>query len=1015
MTKPPADQAERTRFTSELDRNFSVLAPAGVGKTKSLVDRVVAIATSPQASEWLPRLVVVTYTKKAADEMYQRARNAIIERRVGLPVLTQFNHAFFGTLHSFCVRLLRTHGHLCGLPAQFEPVEDDGELWQEFIGQTDRLAPKLHPDQMAQILRLVDMDTLLNLARSLPADALPNAFDALSPPPGVELKWVLGFEGGKSKSDTIPRSQRAAREWQETWLSGSGFAPLPKSASKAKEFWACWENAFAPLRKWMGPASLRVAAELARAYQDYRRQRGALTFADQVELAWELLRDPGASRSLRDQGFRIILDEAQDTDPLQFNILLELARPATATGLWMETGGAAPEPGRYCMVGDPQQSIYGQRADLAHYESVRKKLDQADAAEELTFTVTFRCDQAIIAGVNELVQPMFGRTEGQVDYTPLTARPEVGPGQVVRWCPATPPGEMTTVEPKTMHEARQLAEWLKNLGPGGLGADSWSEVAILAPRTRWLQVLSTALQRAGLLPQVHSERSVQADDPVYAWFTALLHILAQPDDGFEIVGVLRELYGLSDEALALHANGDGAVWNLATPVEPVNEVTRVLHALGRLHAEIQPLPIREAARRAVEQTTLLERLGAIPGLGDEVSTRLDVLLTLAGQAEADGLSLAEFAEQLRDGMEAGAPARPVQPDAIQLLTCHKAKGLQWDAVVIPLMFRPISPVNNYPVLLRTRPGEQPAVAFSSDDLGDSADQVALKVRQEMQRLLYVALTRARRTLVLADDYAIFPAKKPNRSFADLLGLMDTEGKLIFNETWNRWDAAPTQPARPHEAVAELDTPAWPPITTAELTAARQHAQAVPSRVLPYQLGEALARSERSLSEPEVERSVGAEAARAYGIWWHETIEHLDWADGRAAWEAAWQKALPVCPQPDRGAREGEALFASPLAQRLSGPALVRHREMPILWRRSADDCVEGIVDLAVWFAADRRWLIVDWKTNLIAPDGHAHLRDIYEPQLRAYAEALHELSGASVEAGVHSTVTGGWVPCAELP
>ncbi len=69
MTKPPADQAERTRFTSELDRNFSVLAPAGVGKTKSLVDRVVAIATSPQASEWLPRLVVVTYTKKAADEM----------------------------------------------------------------------------------------------------------------------------------------------------------------------------------------------------------------------------------------------------------------------------------------------------------------------------------------------------------------------------------------------------------------------------------------------------------------------------------------------------------------------------------------------------------------------------------------------------------------------------------------------------------------------------------------------------------------------------------------------------------------------------------------------------------------------------------------------------------------------------------------------------------------------------------------------------------------------------------
>jgi ATP-dependent helicase/nuclease subunit A len=1011
----PADQAARDRFVTELDHNFSVLAPAGVGKTKSLVDRVVAIATSPQAAEWLPRLVVVTYTKKAADEMYQRARNAIIEQRVGLPILTQFNHAFFGTLHSFCVRLLRTHGHLCGLPSQFEPVEDDEELWREFVSQTDRLAPRLPPAQVAQILRLVEVDKLLALAHALPTDALRAEFPPLPPPPVPELKWVLGFTGKKSTPDTILRSQRAAREWQEAWTGGQDFAPLPDSQSSAKEFATCWENAFVPLRTWMGQATLRVATDLAVAYQAYRHQRGALTFDDQISLAWDLVRDPLAGRRLREEGFRIILDEAQDTDPAQFNILLELARPPSVRGLWMESDGAPPEPGRYCMVGDPQQSIYGDRADLAHYTAVREKLAGAGAADELVFTVTFRCDQAIIRAVNDLVQPMFTRTDGQVTYHPLTARPGAGPGQVLRWTPAKTPDGLKGVEPVTLHEARQLAAWLKELGPTGLGAGSWSEVAVLAPRTRWLQTLSHALQEAGLLPQVHSERSVQADDPAYAWATALLHVLAQPGDGFEVIGVLREIYGLSDEALAWYAQGDGAVWNLTSPPPPGGEVANVLRALGTLHAAVQNLPVREAARQAFAQTTLRARLAAVPGIGDDLELRLESLLVQASQAEADGLSLSEFAEQLRDGMETGVPARPVQHDAIQLLTCHKAKGLQWEVVVLPLMYRPISPLNKYPVLLRTRPGLEPQVAFSSRDVGDATDQVNLKSRQEMQRLLYVALTRAKRTLVLADDYALFKAKKANRSFADLLGMMDPEGKAVFHEAWNQLNETPAPLELPAPPTAKPTLTPWNPLTDTDLAAAQKQAQDVAHRVLPYQLGEAQARTERALAEPEGARSEGAEAARAYGIWWHETIENLDWRGGPAVWAGAWKTGLAGCPDAARGEREGHALFASDTAQRLAKPGLVLHREMPILWRRSAQECVEGIMDLAAWDPERKRWLIVDWKTNVIGPDGHEHLRAMYEPQLRAYAEALHEITGASVEAGVHSTVTGGWVPCMEIP
>src|SRR5215213_9197580 len=102
----PSDQQERARFSSGLERNFSVVAAAGSGKTRALTDRIVAIAQSSHALEWLPQLVVVTYTNRAANEMQQRARAEMLKAKVRISVLSAFNQAFFGTIHSFCVKLL---------------------------------------------------------------------------------------------------------------------------------------------------------------------------------------------------------------------------------------------------------------------------------------------------------------------------------------------------------------------------------------------------------------------------------------------------------------------------------------------------------------------------------------------------------------------------------------------------------------------------------------------------------------------------------------------------------------------------------------------------------------------------------------------------------------------------------------------------------------------------------------------------------------------------------------------
>ncbi len=110
------DQPARDRFIQGHDINISVIAPAGVGKTSAIVDRIVHLAQLPEAVERLPRLVVVTYSVRAAQQMQQRARVAIHDAALPTSVQSDFQQTFLSTIHRLCVRLLDCFGHSLGLP-----------------------------------------------------------------------------------------------------------------------------------------------------------------------------------------------------------------------------------------------------------------------------------------------------------------------------------------------------------------------------------------------------------------------------------------------------------------------------------------------------------------------------------------------------------------------------------------------------------------------------------------------------------------------------------------------------------------------------------------------------------------------------------------------------------------------------------------------------------------------------------------------------------------------------------
>ena len=158
----PNDQTQRDRFRENLETNFSVIAAAGSGKTRAITDRIARMARHRQALSWLPRLVVVTFTHRAADEMQRRARQAILETGVSLDAIAAFDRAFFGTIHSFCVKLLNDYGHYLGLPPRLDLITDDAELWHDFVQNYTSLGGDLPEESRRVLLRHVPPSSSAN-------------------------------------------------------------------------------------------------------------------------------------------------------------------------------------------------------------------------------------------------------------------------------------------------------------------------------------------------------------------------------------------------------------------------------------------------------------------------------------------------------------------------------------------------------------------------------------------------------------------------------------------------------------------------------------------------------------------------------------------------------------------------------------------------------------------------------------------------------------------------------------
>ena len=1012
------DGNARESFACELNRNFSVVASAGSGKTRAITNRVIEIGKRSLAIEWLPQLVVVTYTNRAADEMQQRARQQILEdpKLSKKPeVIDAFNRAFFGTIHSFCMKLLAAHGHHLGLPQNLELITDDADLWNQFVQQYVTVGRSLTEETRRLLLRHVQARQLMELAHNTEIDL--TAVEPQTPYPDANFAKV--YAANEKPTSNIRKAKAELERWEKRWRDTDEFVPWPPCVTTSKEFVRIWRDAFRPLRDWVNACALCVAAEVQRDYREFRLERGLVRYVDQVSLAGELMRIPEVVRRIRENNYRVILDEAQDTDPQQFFVLLEVARTTEANGIWMEdpAGLAGPRLGHFCMVGDFQQSIYRDPADLAHYRELHQALVATGAAQELQFSVTFRLDTAQLDFVNATFREILNDRDGQVAFVELNPRPDVLPGQVIRFDFGCDVDLSSPENQRALLEARELAAWLHDVGPEKLRAESWRQVAILCPRKAWLRTLRDALTNAGLPVEVHSESDREGENPAYAWLTALLTVMTDPNASYEIVGVLREIFGLSDDDLHRFSEAHAARFQIREHTRGSAVVAKTLNNLWRIREAIAQQPLFTAVHEIVRCTQLRERLRSLPEKEfAELGSELDELLSIAATAEARGLSLSDFGQSLRTQFHATRETHPSSRDAIQLITAHKAKGSEWQAVIVPFFTREVSDASpRYPYAIRDVNAPGAKIILDPTDFDECKDELRQVDRQEMERLLYVALTRAKHTLVLAFDRQFFLNRRGEFHRNSQIRLLRAGGgecnceaiAALSNEARECTETRDSQRSAPVEYVPEQLVKCefgW--IDDARRHAARFIHTITPSKFTQQQEVEFEATADAWIEiEPGLRATGIGNPATRYGVWWHEFAQKIQWHSQREAWQATFEANLADSPEPARSKREWKLLteYAAEHPGFFAGNIFA---EMPFFWKIDDQICLEGLIDVALFQPDKKKWFVLDWKTNRVEPDELENLRVEYRAQIAAYWKSVTEMTRRPVSAGIYSTATG---------
>ncbi|HUC05213.1 MAG TPA: UvrD-helicase domain-containing protein, partial [Acidimicrobiales bacterium] len=782
---------------------------AGSGKTQSLVERIVSLVRqgTPVAD-----VAAITFTEAAAAELRDRVTERIeklaltAEDEVMEKAAASLEQCTITTLHSFARKMLAEHPFSVGLPPRFDVFDESSALvsfderWGSFVGHL--LEAEEHQDLMARAISCgLHMPTFKDVGRACDQnwDRLEGLHVTVPPRPPVDQRGMvellhaavalgtrcddpedkLALHLGGTVRTTVHALEEAADELDvlqllvatkvsarvgqaRHWTDSSGHCHKDEVTALLTAAGAEGDRILGETKDWILRSLLHEVAEATLAAATERRDAGRLLFHDLLVLARNLVRDDSEARRLLHDRYRMVLiDEFQDTDPLQAELAFYLAAGPGADGVtdWKQL---AVPPGRLFFVGDPKQSIYRfRRADIEVYRQTKTVLN----AQERLLQANFRSRPEIVEWCNALFGAMFGDTgtDGQPGYAPLAAHVESwtefgGPGRVL-FLGADAETDKTSIKEIRGREARDAVAAIGTLcahgwkvGPADQPA-RYSDVAVLMPARTGLPILEDAFNAAGIPYRLESSSLVYETREVHN-LLAVLRAADDPLDEVAVLGALRSAgFGCADDELVRHREGGGSWVATPTAASSVPPVEHALHRLAELAEVRWQVPVSELVARIVQD----RRLMAIALAGRRPREAWRRLRFVMDQArvftETTGGDLRQFLRwvefQRDERIRVKESVLPeTDDDAVRILTVHAAKGLEYPVVVLVGLQK--SPDTNTTPILFTETGIEFRVrsGFETAGFKSAAEHERDMEAYEQQRLLYVAATRARDVLVV---------------------------------------------------------------------------------------------------------------------------------------------------------------------------------------------------------------------------------------------------------------------------
>lgn len=1097
--KPPPDRDQRDMIENELERNMLVEAAAGTGKTTSMIGRMIALIRSGRLAQ-IRHVAAVTFTRKAAAELRARfqvkledaARNEKnpAQRRRLAEALENVDRCFIGTIHSFAARILRERPIEAGVKIGFSELDQEtdmlmrDEAWQMAC---ERLYADDADGLLAELVRCnLSLDDLRVTFRKFVdysdigvwpvPDARECAFDftrtaaatrayvahvaALAPrlPADVEdgkermfnvlreiPRWIRYYdldqpaelmEFLKNFKETPPAVSRE--------LSATLNDELKKIDREEKRRWREFHAetvapALAAWRQLRYAPSIRALERAGRVYHELKELRGLLSFQDLLVKTAALLRDKAHIRKyFRERYTHLLIDEFQDTDPIQAEIMLYLTATDPAETDWRR---CRPCPGALFVVGDPKQSIYRfRRADIETYNAV-KKIVMEDGAGGIvaTLAANFRTTPSLIEWINAEFDAQFGReaSDESPAYSPLAAaKAETGAGPLTGIFRLPVPPDCNAKDTAIGYDSEFIARIIDyavrhrleiprspNEIRRGVGAEAgYSDFMIVTRNTKNLNAYSAALKKRGI-PHVVTGgtalNTVAELDLLYLTLSAV----HRPDDPVALLGVLRSpIFGIGDDGLyAFKKAGGKFSFEKDVPAAIAHPDGAALRdAVARLRKYSvwsARLPAITAVEKIIADLGLTARAAATEGADMNAGSFAKCVEILRG-GRNEVWSMGHFVAHLgkildREETHDGVSALSVEKPAVRLMNLHKVKGLE-----APIVFladpsggtphgvelhvdRGQGATRGYLAVLKDVDGWHKPIEAVPASWEELAEKERRFLDAERKRLDYVAATRAGSATIVSlrtdkrkneNPWQGFEAGLPERTIFDALGVNDLPD-----------EAAPATRVGASIGVDEVRTAA----TTLE---ARMRRAAQPtyatSGAKEFALqGDSGTRTPDGAAQPQDEHH-GME----FGSLVHELLELAAKTPDCNLTEAAMNRIPDDSPSKER-ARRAAATAAMVIESEIwkrAARSPARFAEVPFQIPVTDGDVptiVRGAIDLV--FEENGKWVLVDYKTDNVSEATVGEIAAYYAPQMKIYKRAWEEITGEKIgETGFYFTNTG---------